>query len=321
MKSNIHCYICFKNNTHFHWHTVYDSKIKLYSCLNCNHGFLYPYFSEKKLKKFYTFDYRKIFYDQAPLFDTPNYVKKMLIQKGQWKNSNIWAKYVLNKNSNCKSIMDFGSGFGPFVDNLFEIRGKKIKIYAVEPDFKNRNLGQFSNHINFFDSLDEIKKKKIKFDVITIFHTLEHLLDPKKLLLNLKKLIPNYGRIYIEVPNGEGNWEKKNFIHLAHPQVFSKRSLTIAANLSGFDVVSYFNPTDPHGKDNNLSIELRLKKNKSIKKLNFKNEVLLKNKFSSVNWKKIDRLKFFLKKIIIKILPLRIVGFLVRLIRKYQVIN
>jgi len=318
MKSKVLCYICFKNKTYSHWNTIYNNKIKLYSCSNCNHGFLYPYFSEKELNQFYKTEYRKIFYDQTPLFDTRKYVKKMLIQKGQWEHSNIWSEYILKKHSNLKSVMDFGSGFGPFIDNLYEKSREKIKIYAVEPDLKNRNLGQYNDQINFVDNLDEITKKNIRFDAVTIFHTFEHIVNPIKLLSKFKKLINNNGRIYIEVPNGEGNWTKKNFIHLAHPQIFSKKSLTLAANLSGFDVVSYFNPVDGIEKGENLSIELKLKINKNFKKFNFKNELSLNKKFSSAEWNKLDKLKFFVKNVLMKIFPLRIIGFLTRLIRKFR---
>ena len=306
------CYICQNTNISKFWPTVYNKNIFVCWCEDCNHGFLYPYMNEVEINNFYENEYRKIFYNQTPLMNTPRYVKKMLQHRGQWKHSNLWASYILNKNKSSKSIMDLGSGFGPLVDNIFEIK-KDIKISAIEPDIRNRELGQHHKEIHFFENINTIIEKKIKFDIITAFHTFEHIKDPVKYLKDLKKILNENGKIYIEVPDGEGIWFKKNFAHLAHPQIYSKYSITKLSSLSGFKVNSYFNPTDEIEKGQNLAVELiDYDKNKSFDdKLIDKNDSL-KNKFTKAEWTKKDHFYFCIKKILVFILPLRISGLIAR---------
>ena len=306
------CYICKNSNITKFWPTVYNKDIFVYWCEDCNHGFLSPYMNEDEIKNFYENEYRKTFYSETPLFNTPNYVKKMLQHRGQWKHSNLWANYILNNNKSAKSIMDLGSGFGPFADNIFEIN-KDIKISLIEPDIKNRELGQHYKEMYFFENINTIIEKKIKFDIITAFHTFEHIKDPIKYLNNLKKILNEDGKIYIEVPDGEGIWFKKNFAHLAHPQIYSKYSITKLSSLSGFKVNSYFNPTDEIEKGQNLAVELiDYDKNKSFDdKLIDKNDSL-KNKFTKAEWTKKDHFYFCIKKILVFILPLRISGLIAR---------
>ena len=58
---------------------------------------------------------------------------------------------------------------------------------------------ELSVNVDFPDVTD----KKNRYDIITMFHVLEHLNDPKKMLKKLATLLSHAGPIIIEVPNAE----------------------------------------------------------------------------------------------------------------------
>lgn len=97
-----------------------------------------------------------------------------------------------------KDILDFGCGIGDFL-----IRSKKIarSVYGVEPEIKH--VPYYKEHgIDVYSSLKEIPKEKY-FDVITLFHVLEHLKDPVSMLKKLKTYMKNKKKslCIIEVPS------------------------------------------------------------------------------------------------------------------------
>lgn len=94
-----------------------------------------------------------------------------------------------------KSVLDFGCGDGGFLH-----RAKKIaaKIQGVELEQAMRE-GLNQEGIPCCESIDELGT----FDVITLFHVLEHLEEPIAYLEKLKKHLNKDGMILIEVPNAD----------------------------------------------------------------------------------------------------------------------
>ena len=96
-----------------------------------------------------------------------------------------------------KDILDFGCGWGGFLRNIKEYRSlagielRKECINYIQNNIKKINI---SNNIYSFDK---------KFDVITMFHVLEHLPYQIKTLKVLKSKLKNKGKIIIEVPHAE----------------------------------------------------------------------------------------------------------------------
>src|SRR3989339_1181847 len=100
-----------------------------------------------------------------------------------------WSKIIKNK-----TVLDFGCGAGGFLKLIFPVTKK---VYGVELDditrFYNKKI-KVEKQIEDFD---------IKFDIITLFHVLEHIKDPIELLKKLKKYLNFGGKIIIEVPNDD----------------------------------------------------------------------------------------------------------------------
>ena len=96
-----------------------------------------------------------------------------------------------------KEILDFGCGWAGFlrsVKNAKSLHGVELRdecIEFIKLNFKKINI---SNNINSFDK---------KFDIITLFHILEHIPNQILTLKNLKSKLKNKGKIIIEVPHAE----------------------------------------------------------------------------------------------------------------------
>ena len=105
------------------------------------------------------------------------------------RRSEDFGNYIKNKR-----WLDFGCGLGGMLN---EIGCEAYSAVGLEP---NKTRLKYSKQKGFkiFERIDQIKDNSL--DVITLFHVLEHLLDPVKTLKLLKKLDKN-GIIIIEVPH------------------------------------------------------------------------------------------------------------------------
>jgi len=113
------------------------------------------------------------------------------------RNRNYAYKYQLIKkyNSNAQSVLDYGTATGEFLDYLSK---KTIKVSGVEPNKNARELANKALHNKVSVSIEEINDK---FDAITLWHVLEHIPEPDKLIAALKKRLNPDGIILIAVPN------------------------------------------------------------------------------------------------------------------------
>ena len=100
-------------------------------------------------------------------------------------------KYFKNK-----KVLDFGCGYGELLTIL-----KKKKICKLAHGVEIRK--EVSEHLNKnnITYYNDIKNIKIKYDVITLFHVLEHISNPIDILNQLKKNLKKNGKIIVEVPS------------------------------------------------------------------------------------------------------------------------
>ncbi|MDP6574941.1 MAG: class I SAM-dependent methyltransferase [Candidatus Peribacteraceae bacterium] len=96
-----------------------------------------------------------------------------------------------------KKLLDFGSGNGGFLKKASVITGD---CFGVELEKAAREYC-VSNSLKVYDSLEAIKDQK--FDVITMFHVLEHIADPNSLLKELYSILSEGGKLIVEVPSSK----------------------------------------------------------------------------------------------------------------------
>ena len=107
-------------------------------------------------------------------------------------------KLINSFQSEEKKILDVGCGTGDFLklakDNLWHISG-------IEPNENARNIANQKTENCVFDVEDLLKFKVRNFDVITLWHVLEHLPKLENHLSVFESLLKPNGRLIIAVPN------------------------------------------------------------------------------------------------------------------------
>ena len=118
--------------------------------------------------------------------------------------------FVKEKITN-KNVLDFGCGVGGFLrmakQSASNVSGVELER-ALQSSFQERKLNVFSN-------LKEAQEESEKYDIITAFHVVEHLQDPKETLKDLSQLLTENGEMILEVPNSDDAlltlYESKDF--------------------------------------------------------------------------------------------------------------
>lgn len=92
-------------------------------------------------------------------------------------------------------LLDIGAGTGAFCDIA---KSKGWQVSGVEPNKKARTFAK-QKDIQLLDSLDHFNGQE--FDVITLWHVLEHLPDLEKTIAKIEALLKPKGTLIIAVPN------------------------------------------------------------------------------------------------------------------------
>lgn len=98
-------------------------------------------------------------------------------------------------NTESKTVLDFGAGTGDF---LKVCKKNNWNVLGIEPNLEARAIAK-KKGIHLKENLSDIKSQK--FDVITLWHVLEHVEDLKYTIKTLNRLLKPEGRIVIAVPN------------------------------------------------------------------------------------------------------------------------
>jgi 2-polyprenyl-3-methyl-5-hydroxy-6-metoxy-1,4-benzoquinol methylase len=140
----------------------------------------------------------------ASYYKSVNYIshtdsKKSLLDKvyQRVKNTTLKRKLKLidSFKTSSKNILDVGAGTGDF---LKVCRNNCWNVFGVEPNLDARNIAA-KKGITLQESLSEVKN--IQFDVITLWHVLEHVEDLSAYISTLNKLLSKDGKLLIAVPN------------------------------------------------------------------------------------------------------------------------
>ena len=107
-------------------------------------------------------------------------------------------------NSSKSKLLDFGAGTGDF---LQVAENKGWKVYGVEPNEQARKLAK-KKGLDLLSSLEESKASQ--FDVLTLWHVLEHVPNLKETLNQLQTLLKPEGILVIAVPNYK-SWDAKKY--------------------------------------------------------------------------------------------------------------
>ncbi len=169
-------------------------------------------------------------------------------------------KLINSFNSSSKTILDVGAGTGDF---LKVCANNSWNVLGIEPSLDARNIAA-KKEVNLLENLSEVKDQK--FDVITLWHVLEHVENLSEYIIELKNLLSENGTLIIAVPNYksyDANYYKEHWAafdvprHLWHfsqisiSKLFSKVNMKVVKTLPmKFDAyyVSLLSEKYKHGK-------------------------------------------------------------------------
>jgi len=185
--------------------------------------------------------------DLTEYYNSDQYLSHFNAKNSLFEKSYQWIKtYMFRRkralinsqvsfNDKPLSLLDYGSGSGDFALYMSK---HNWKVTTLETNSNARYLIE-SKGITCYASLNTLPLDK-KYDIITLWHVLEHIPNYKEVLDHLKTLLTPNGRIIIAVPNFKSfdavyykqywaGWDVPR--HLWH---FSRKSLSIISEDQGF---------------------------------------------------------------------------------------
>jgi cyclopropane fatty-acyl-phospholipid synthase-like methyltransferase len=99
-----------------------------------------------------------------------------------------------------KHVLDFGSGAGGFL-----LKARNLAATVVGIELEERVRRHWQSRLSIVSSIDEALALSggRGYDLITAFHVVEHLRDPRETLQKLGALLTAEGRMIIEVPSAD----------------------------------------------------------------------------------------------------------------------
>ena len=187
----------------------------------------------------------------VPYYNFPEYISHTDIKKG-WMNTlyhKVRQRTLKQKTDWVQSLftgykgalLEVGAGTGAFADAMAK---KGWKVTALEPDESSRAIALKNYGINLMPSSALENLSPNSFDVITLWHVLEHVHDLKIYIHTFSKLLKHNGRLIIAVPNHtsyDAQFYKNYWAaydvprHLYH---FSPSSMKFLMKSNGFELVN-----------------------------------------------------------------------------------
>ena len=107
-------------------------------------------------------------------------------------------KLINSFNSEDKALLDIGCGTGAFLKTA---QNDDWRVFGVEPNEAARTIANENTKNNVFNTDQLSKFESHSFDVITLWHVLEHLPNPHEQVSVFKRLLKPKGTLVIAVPN------------------------------------------------------------------------------------------------------------------------
>lgn len=169
-------------------------------CQNCELKFTNPRPLEERIPKYYeSTDY--ISHSDMPksLLDRLYYLIRDYAVSSK---VSLVKKYARTGN-----VLDVGCGTGQFLN---ELNKKDFQVTGVEPNPSARKIAQDKFGLTVFEEKKINDLPAESFQIISLWHVLEHVSDLHSRLLQLKKLLSQDGAIIVAVPNPD-SWDANHY--------------------------------------------------------------------------------------------------------------
>jgi hypothetical protein len=197
--------------------------VKLAFCSNCNY-ITNAAFDTKLI------NYEQQFYENSLDYSPRFHDYSGSLARGLVERYNLFGKYII----------EIGCGNGNFLSTLCKLGNSRGE--GFDPgNFEGRVTSSTkSNQIKLIQDHYSKKYSNIQADLIVCRQTLEHIADPKRFLIDLRKIIGSQSEtnIFFEVPNALSIF-RRNYcwdIIYEHCSYFTRESLSAIFSLSGFNI-------------------------------------------------------------------------------------
>ncbi len=240
---NVACYQCGSNTTTplvtgEDDLTGKPGRFRFVTCNHCGLAFQHPRLMLDHIKPYYDDEYIAHRKKTDWGWLTPFYLKAM--RRHDLAKLALVGRYIdLHPQS---KVLDIGCGAATFLQELVA----RDKVHATGVDFKDLSHLPGLEHIDFrCGLLAEQELSENSFDLITMWHFLEHDYDPINTLKRCHDLLAYDGRLVIEVPRLDSlsfRLYRERWPGLQAPQhtlLFSKATLLNMVRSQGLEVVEY----------------------------------------------------------------------------------
>lgn len=232
-RESIHCPLCMSGpgeHTEVLSNDIFSMRLRTVICGRCALVFTNPRPTPEVIERFYREDYQML-YNEIGRPDE-EYVSRRRLDAEAAFRAQYYGPYLRDG----MRLLEVGAGTGSF---LTEVRRRYpgAVLEGIEPS------GAFASYASRMSGVQVIETSAEKsvfpprtFDVLAMFHVLEHLMAPLPMLRRLRETLAPGGRLLLEVPNVLGSWKGIGMFHVAHTCAYSSSTLTRIATAAGFEV-------------------------------------------------------------------------------------
>lgn len=215
-------------------------------CAHCGLGHVEPMPTTQALEDWYARRYRQDYKGAvAPRLAHVLRAARIVLERWDWASGRGGLRPPAR-------ALDIGASSGEWVYLLHRLG---VAACGIEP---HEGYSAFARESLGLDIVAGTLQQRLpqmpagSFDLISMFHVLEHLPDPLQALRDIRTLLSPQGALFIEVPDAAGMSSPGNTFFRAHTLYFSAHSLRSLAMAAGFEVAA-----DNFSEGGNLRVLLR----------------------------------------------------------------
>lgn len=164
------------------------------SCSGCGHVQIHPLPAPETLRVIYPPTYYSYVMEDT--------VHPLALRVKQWLDRSKFRGIVEHLPRAVTSYLDVGCGDGRYLQMMIDSGADRSRVYGVELDARAVGTAR-AQGLQVLESRieDAAELSSGAFDLITMFHVIEHVERPDRVILRLKELLAPGGILAIETPN------------------------------------------------------------------------------------------------------------------------